>query len=67
MSPPSIHPLHPMPGYVPGHPHPRMYYAPYMAYTRPYMRFPPPSRPRFFNSEIYSSDYQPTKERLIFD
>lgn len=53
-----------MSGYVPGHPHPRMFYGPYMSFPRPYMRFPPPGRPRFYSPDLYSAEYQPQKERL---
>lgn len=65
--PPTVLPLHSMSGYVPGHPHPRMFYAgPYMSFPRPFMRFPPPGRPRFYSQDMYSADYQPQKERLGF-
>ncbi|VVC32838.1 Hypothetical protein CINCED_3A016899 [Cinara cedri] len=59
----NVHPLHSMSGYVPGHPHPRMFYAaPYM-FPRPYMRFPPHSRPRFYSPDLYSAEFQLPKER----
>lgn len=67
-SPPAVHPMHTMSGYVPAHhPHPtRMYYAPpYMSYPRPFMRFAPPGRP-FYSPDMYSTEYQPHKERLEF-
>jgi len=57
-----------MSGYVPGHPHHRMFYAaPYMSYPRPFMGgYPPTGRPRLYSSDMYSSDYQSQKERLEF-
>lgn len=56
-----------MPGYVPGHPHHRMFYgAPYMSYPRPFMRYAPASRPSFYSSDMYSAEYKSPKERLDF-
>jgi len=56
-----------MSGYVPAHPHPRMFYpGPYMSFPRPFMRFPPPGRPRFYSPDLYASDYHSQKERLEF-
>lgn len=56
-----------MPGYVPGHPHPRMFYpTPYMSFPRPFIRYPPPNRPRFYSPDMYSTEYQPHKGRLAF-
>lgn len=61
----NVHPLHSISGYVPGHPHPRMFYpAPYM-FPRPFMRFPPPGRPRFYTPDLYSADYPVPKERCL--
>lgn len=68
MSPSStVHPLHSMSGYVPTHPHPRMFYpGPYMSFPRPFMRFPPPGRPRFYTPDMYASNYHSQKERYTF-
>jgi hypothetical protein len=66
--PPTVHPMHSISGYVTAHHShpPRMYYpSPYMSFPRPYMRFTP-GRPRFYSSEMYSTEYQPQKERLEF-
>ncbi|XP_026813894.1 uncharacterized protein LOC113554307 isoform X1 [Rhopalosiphum maidis] len=62
--PPNVHSMHSMSGYVSGHPHPRMFYAaPYMSFPRPFMRFPPASRPRFYSPDMYSTEYHTQKER----